>query len=143
MLMNENTVQHLMNKHHTVGLSITTLDSLHTINSQSYGLLKKDEDLEVDTNSVFSAGSMSKFVTALLTLKLASMDLVNLDHDVNDYLIKVSINEGITLRHLLSHTSGIKDLEGSFGIQQSNERHKLVDLISGQTTYHKGPIEYI
>jgi CubicO group peptidase (beta-lactamase class C family) len=58
--------------------------------------------------------SISKLVTALAVMKLVDQRRVDLDRDISDYLGYSIRNpafpdKAITLRHLLSHTSGIRD----------------------------------
>lgn len=71
---------------------------------------------ELGPNSVFRIASISKTVTAMAVLQLAEQGLIDLDEDVSQYLgwelknPNVPDNE-ITLRHLMGHTSGIRDGE--------------------------------
>jgi CubicO group peptidase (beta-lactamase class C family) len=141
-MLSGHEIQNLMEKHSVVGLSITTLSNREVIESYSFGKNNIEEESIVKSNSVFSACSISKFATALLTLKLVEDNVLQLDVDVNDYLKHIKINPGITLRHLLSHTSGIKDSEDSFQTQSTDKRPKVIDLLNGDTIYHKGKIDY-
>jgi amino acid adenylation domain-containing protein/non-ribosomal peptide synthase protein (TIGR01720 family) len=62
----------------------------------------------VTPETVFSAGSISKHATAMGALSLVQSGILELDRDVNDYLTGWRIPaEGVTPRHLLSHTSGL------------------------------------
>jgi CubicO group peptidase (beta-lactamase class C family) len=57
---------------------------------------------------LFQAGSISKAVTALAALLLVGDGVLDLDRDVNDDLRSWRVPaEGVTIRRLLSHTSGM------------------------------------
>jgi D-alanyl-D-alanine carboxypeptidase len=58
----------------------------------------------------FAIASVTKTFTAAIVLQLVDEGRVNLDAAVNDYLPELTIASGVTVRQLLSHTSGIADL---------------------------------
>ncbi|HEY8921880.1 MAG TPA: serine hydrolase domain-containing protein, partial [Candidatus Limnocylindria bacterium] len=58
----------------------------------------------------FAIASVTKTFTAAIVLQLVDEGRVNLDAAVNDYLPELTIARGVTVRQLLSHTSGIADL---------------------------------
>jgi D-alanyl-D-alanine carboxypeptidase len=58
----------------------------------------------------FAIASVTKTFTAAIVLQLVEEGLVDLDAAVTDYLPEVTIARGVTVRQLLSHTSGIADL---------------------------------
>ena len=67
----------------------------------------------------FRVASITKIATAALVMRLIDMQLMDADRPVNDYLSacdRLPALSGITLRHLMSHTSGLidpPDLESS------------------------------
>jgi D-alanyl-D-alanine carboxypeptidase len=58
----------------------------------------------------FAIASVTKTFTAAIVLQLVDEGRVDLDAQVNDYLPELTIARGVTVRQLLSHTSGIADL---------------------------------
>ncbi|MEO8638637.1 MAG: serine hydrolase domain-containing protein [Chloroflexota bacterium] len=58
----------------------------------------------------FAIASVTKTFTAAIVLQLVEEGSVKLDAAVNDYLPELTIARGVTVRQLLSHTSGIADL---------------------------------
>jgi len=58
----------------------------------------------------FAIASVTKTFTAAIVLQLVDEGRVELDAQVNDYLPELTIARGVTVRQLLSHTSGIADL---------------------------------
>lgn len=58
--------------------------------------------------SLFEIASCTKPFTAIATLQLAESGKLSLDDSITEHLPNVPVNcKGITIRHLLSHTSGI------------------------------------
>jgi CubicO group peptidase (beta-lactamase class C family) len=74
----------------------------------AYGLADAELDVPLSPSSVFGLGSMTKPFTALGVLTLAADGKLNLDDPIDRFLPDYPQPRGsITLRHLLSHTSGI------------------------------------
>lgn len=67
----------------------------------------------IDAYSQFPIASLSKPITALAVMQLVDEGAVNLDTPIKTYLPELEINDSraanITIRHLLSHTSGLSD----------------------------------
>ena len=80
--------------------------------SRSYGLADIENGVPIGVNTRFDLGSMSKQFLALAILILADEGKLGLDEDVHRYLPELaSFSEPVTLRHLLHHTSGLKDYD--------------------------------
>ncbi len=82
------------------------------VKMKCFGVKKAGENNPVDENTIFRLASVSKTVTGVLAGILASEGTINLDDKVVDYLpgFKLKIPEstnGVTVRNLLSHTSGL------------------------------------
>ncbi len=78
----------------------------------AYGVLNKDTGVETTTDSLFQIGSMSKVWTATVVMQLVDDGLLNLDAPVIEVLPELRLSgqdatEKVTMRHLLTHTSGI------------------------------------
>ena len=84
---------------------------------RTYGFKDKEKTTKYDSITLQPVGSVSKVIIGLALMKANEMGFVNLDTDINQYLnFKVfnpnlKKNQTITLRHLATHTSGIKDNE--------------------------------
>ncbi len=76
---------------------------------KGYGLASREFDVPAGPNTKFQVGSITKAFTAILTLEMAERGLLRLDNTICDYLPDYPAETGrkITLRQLLSHTSGI------------------------------------
>jgi CubicO group peptidase (beta-lactamase class C family) len=75
----------------------------------------------VDGNTLFQVASLSKWVTALGVMALVEDGRLDLDKPVTTYLTRWELpeseydNDGVTVRRLLSHTSGLGDGLGFAG----------------------------
>jgi len=58
-------------------------------------------------DAAFGIGSLTKMFTSAVVLQLVGQGLVELDAPASDYVTRLSIPEGVTVRNLLQHTSGI------------------------------------
>ncbi|HYK26539.1 MAG TPA: serine hydrolase [Streptosporangiaceae bacterium] len=78
----------------------------------SYGVLNKDTGVSATTDSLFQIGSISKVWTATVAMQLVDEGLLDLDAPVADLLPELrladpEVTKQVTMRHLLTHTSGI------------------------------------
>ena len=74
--------------------------------------LNKDTGVEATTDSVFQIGSITKVWTATVAMQLVDEGLLDLDAPVADVLPELrladpDVAKRVTMRHLLTHTSGI------------------------------------
>jgi CubicO group peptidase (beta-lactamase class C family) len=93
--------------------------SLHEAAS---GVLNLATGVEATTDSVFQVGSISKVYTATLAMQLVDARQLDLDEPIASYLPDLELGDPdatatITMRHLLTHSSGIDigDYMGDFG----------------------------
>ncbi|MFG1610181.1 serine hydrolase [Actinoplanes sp. NPDC049265] len=74
----------------------------------AHGVLNVDTGVETTPDSVFQIGSISKVWTATLVMRLVDEGKLDLDAPLTDVLPELKLNaDGVTMRHLLTHTSGI------------------------------------
>jgi CubicO group peptidase (beta-lactamase class C family) len=78
----------------------------------SYGLLNTVTGIEATTDSLWQIGSITKVWTSTLTMQLLDEGLLDLDAPVAGYLPELrladaDVAKALTMRHLLTHTSGI------------------------------------
>jgi CubicO group peptidase (beta-lactamase class C family) len=72
-----------------------------------YGVLNAGTGVETTVDSLFQIGSVSKPWTATMIVQLATEGRLTLDDPVVKLLPEASVDPRITVRHLLTHTSGI------------------------------------
>ena len=72
-----------------------------------YGVLNAGTGVETTADSLFQIGSVTKPWTATMIVQLAAEGRLTLDDPVVKLLPEAPIDPRITVRHLLTHTSGI------------------------------------
>lgn len=97
--------------HRVPGASIAVLHA-GDVTEASYGVLNKATGVEATTDSLFQIGSITKSYTATLVMQLVESGALALDEPVVSYVPEFAVadpdvTKAVTLRHLLSHTSGI------------------------------------
>ena len=83
------------------------------VEPHGYGVISLETDYPTRLDTLFQVGSNSKVFTATLVMRLVEAGLLDLDAPVGRYLPDLTLAEPsaaatITLRQLLSHTSGLE-----------------------------------
>jgi len=83
------------------------------VETHGYGVISLETNYPTRPDTLFQVGSNSKVFTATLVMRLVEVGLLDLDTPVADYLPDLRLADPgaattITLRHLLSHTSGLE-----------------------------------
>lgn len=132
-------------KHYgAVGFSLTTIKDFKIEDSKGYGFCQKENGVETDINSVFRVGSISKSLTAIVVLKLQDKGVLDIDTDIKAYLkswklpkSKFIKNTPVTLRALLTHTSGLKKQQlvklGDHGFVKGDPIYTLNEILDGKS----------
>ncbi len=105
------------------GTAVAILQGGEIVWQKEYGYANLEMETAVSPNTPFHLGSVSKAVMGVAIMYAVEADLMDLDMEINDVLPFEVINPSapdtpITLRHLVSHTSGIQDsaaYEQSYG----------------------------
>jgi CubicO group peptidase (beta-lactamase class C family) len=89
-----------------VGVSTGGAPALAT----GYGMADLERDVKIGPDTIFEAGSVSKQFTAAAVMLLAREGKLSLDDQVRKYVPEVpDYGPSLTIRHLLNHTSGLRD----------------------------------
>ena len=112
------------------GLAALTLSLVHddkVLLTEGFGLA----DIEtgrpvVPEETLFRIGSVSKTFTWTAVMMLVERGLLDLDTDVNEYLIDVEVKaafgEPVTMRHLMHHRAGFEDSLQLFAVADDDPR---------------------
>jgi CubicO group peptidase (beta-lactamase class C family) len=76
----------------------------------AFGIRTIDPPSSLDVNSQFRLASVSKQFTAMAVMQLMEDGKLRYDQDIRDFIPELPY-EGITIRHLLHHVSGLPDYE--------------------------------
>ncbi len=80
------------------------------IYKRGYGMADLNDDVPITPATVFHVASMSKQFTAASIVLLAQQGKLSLDDDVHKYIPELpDFGQRITIRHLVHHTSGLRD----------------------------------
>ncbi len=91
------------------GLSVAVARNGKVILSKGYGLAEVEHDAKADGDSMFRMGSITKQFTAAAIMRLVEQGRISLDDPITKHLAGYNTQgREITVRHLLTHTSGIK-----------------------------------
>jgi CubicO group peptidase (beta-lactamase class C family) len=94
----------------TPGCALAIIKDGKIIYSRGYGMANLELGVPLAPNSIFDIGSTSKQFTALCILMLARRGKLSLDDPIQKYLPEMpQYEQPITVRHLVHHTSGIRD----------------------------------
>lgn len=95
------------------GLAIAVLKGNNVLLSKGYGLANLEQAVPVTPQTMFESGSIGKQFTAALVMSLVEAGRMKLTDSIRAYLPDAPPDwQPITIRHLLSHTSGIPDYTG-------------------------------
>jgi len=79
------------------------------IYKKAFGQANLELEVKVNTNSIFQIGSITKQFTAIAILMLEAQGKLNVNDPISNYIPSYPNGNTITIHHLLTHTSGIKD----------------------------------
>jgi CubicO group peptidase (beta-lactamase class C family) len=107
-----------MAAHGIPGLALTVIQNGTSTKTSGYGLANLELNVPVKPETVFEIGSVTKQFTAALVLLLAQDGKLSVDEKIGQYLSSIPDTwRDIKVRHLLTHTSGIKSYTGLDGFE--------------------------
>jgi CubicO group peptidase (beta-lactamase class C family) len=106
----------ILNRWPAVGLAVAVVRDGSLEFFQGHGLADIASNTPMSEDTVFRIGSITKTFTAIAVMQLWEQGLIDLDAPANDYLRAYklipakTIHRPATVRHLLTHTSGIPEV---------------------------------
>jgi CubicO group peptidase (beta-lactamase class C family) len=92
-----------------VGLSVAVLEDGQVVFDEGFGQRDREAKLAAEASTLYRLASVSKPVTAALAMRLVERGKLDLDTGVAKYVDDLQPKIGaLTLRQLLSHTSGVR-----------------------------------
>lgn len=117
-----------------------------TVLNAAYGMADLEHNIALSPDSVFEPGSVTKQFTAAAVLLLAQDGKLSLDDPVRKYIPELpDYGSVITLRHLLNHTSGLRDwgevaaVGGWPRTTRANSNLNVLDIASRQKALNYPP----
>lgn len=105
----DRVVQKALKDTHVASASIAIVKDGQLVYAQAYGKAQLEPALKATPAMRYAVGSISKQFTAAALLFLAEEGKLSLDDKVSRFLPDVPHGAEVTLRQLLSHTSGYRD----------------------------------
>jgi D-alanyl-D-alanine-carboxypeptidase/D-alanyl-D-alanine-endopeptidase len=101
----------------------------------SYGNISRENSTNVNGDTIFDIGSITKTFTTALLVDMVKRGLINLDDPIENYLpanVEVPIYNGhvITIEDLATHTSGLPDFPDGWVRNQSYTNQQVYNFLS-------------
>jgi CubicO group peptidase (beta-lactamase class C family) len=104
-------VRQEMKEQHIPGIGLAVVRNGRIVKAKGYGLANIELNTPVLPETVFEAGSITKQFTATAIMLLAEEGKLGLDDSIAKYFPEAPpALKAVTIRHLLTHTSGIPDV---------------------------------
>ena len=140
------TLAERMERHHVPGLSVAVVRDGQLAWARGFGHKQAGTIDPVDSETVFSVGSLSKVATAAATLRLVDQGTLDLDVDVNNYMTQwkipdseLTVDHPITLRRIMSHTAGLT-VHGFKDFQPDEALPTTLDILNGAGPAKNQPV---
>ena len=110
------------------GCALAVVKDGRMVYEHGYGMANLELGVAISPQSVFDIGSVSKEITAMAILLLVEDGKLMLDDDVRKYLPEMpDYGSKITLRHMLHHTSGLRNYDDLFDLEGIPEADLTTD----------------
>ncbi len=139
-------LQARMDFYRVPGVSLAVIKDYQLEWARGYGVKETGKPEPVTVDTLFQAGSISKPLTAVAALHLVEGGVLDLDEDVNKFLVSWKVPRNgpwaprVTLRQLLSsHTSGLT-VETYAGYPRNRELPNLLQVLDGTMPANSIPV---
>ena len=116
-----------MTKNQVPGAAVGVVKDGKLVYTKGFGVTELGSDPPVTPESVFFMASIAKSVTGMAIMQLVEEGKIDLDAPVTQYLPYFTLADptakDITIRQLLSHTSGMADYGDWMGRRRREQAH--------------------
>ena len=133
----------------TPGCAVGVSEDGKVVLEKAYGMADLEHDAPNAADTIFEAGSVSKQFTAAAVLLLAREGKLSLDDQARKYVPELpDYGKPLTIRHLLTHTSGLRDwgeVEDVAGWPRTSRVYThahVLDIVSRQKSLNFEPGTY-
>lgn len=132
-------VRKVLAERHAPGVAVAVIKNGKVVKVKGYGVASVEFNVPVTTETVFEIGSVSKQMTAAAIMLLVEDGKLKLDAPISTYLPNTpDVWKDVTVRHLLTHTSGVKSYSSLDGFELY--RHLKTDEFVKALSPH--PLEF-
>jgi CubicO group peptidase (beta-lactamase class C family) len=120
------------------GVAVALIQKGKVVWMRGYGFANEATEKPITPETLFNVGSLSKMATAWGVMRLVEEGKVDLDRPVDSYLNRWHLppssfdNDQVTVRRVLSHTSGISNHD-FHGWDPQSHLPPIEDTLSGKT----------
>jgi CubicO group peptidase (beta-lactamase class C family) len=122
-----------MRERHIPGVSVVVVKNGRVVKTSGYGLANVELNVPATKDTVFEIGSVTKQMTAAAIMLLVEEGKIDLDASIGTYLSTApKIWSKVTVRNLLTHTSGVKSytaIGSGFELSKRMKRDEFVKAI--------------
>ncbi|GAB3640075.1 serine hydrolase domain-containing protein [Spirosoma arcticum] len=140
------------NNPHTPGGAIAVLYQGNVVFKKGYGMANVSRKIPISTTHLFNIASTAKQFTATCIALLEQEGKLSFDDDIKRYFPLFQLTKTVTIRHLLSHTSGLREgyvlaaLSGKVNLKGQVKRkykttHSLLTVMAKQRDLNFSPGE--
>jgi CubicO group peptidase (beta-lactamase class C family) len=113
------------------GLALAVMREGRIVLARGYGYANLEHRVPVTAETIFQSGSVGKQFTATLIMMLVEAGRLGLDDPIGRHLPGVpEAWSGMTVRHLLTHTSGLGDYPDGFDFRRDYTEDDLFQVIT-------------
>lgn len=127
------------------GVAVGIFQNGKVLYCRGYGMADLEQGVAIGPDTIFHVASVSKHFTAFAVALLARDGKLRLDDDVRTYLPYVpDFGSVIRVRHLIHHTSGLRDQWDLFALGGKSfsdvlDTRQVINMISRQRTLNFTP----
>jgi len=119
-----------MSRQKIPGMAVAVVKNGEAVVAKGYGFANLEHQVPVTTHSIFQSGSVGKQFTAAAIVHLEERGKLRLDDNIARYLPPTKARWGsITVRQLLTHTSGITEYEDEVDSRRDYSERRLTELV--------------
>ncbi|NIP19456.1 MAG: serine hydrolase [Xanthomonadales bacterium] len=123
------------------GAAVMVIRDGKVVHARGYGLADLETGAPITPDTVFRLGSVSKMFTAMAIAILADRGDLGLDDPAGEYVPALAHRPDITVRHLLTHTSGLPDYYDEFDASPWTQQGRIPS--NADTIAHLGRMEEV
>ncbi|MGA7024582.1 MAG: serine hydrolase domain-containing protein, partial [Pseudolabrys sp.] len=119
-----------MSRQKIPGMAVAVVKNGEAVVAKGYGFANLEHQVPVTTHSIFQSGSVGKQFTAAAIVHLEERGKLRLEDNIARYLPPTKARWGsITVRQLLTHTSGIPEYEDEVDSRRDYSERQLTELV--------------
>lgn len=130
----DKTFNQILKDWHSAGFAVAVVNKDTIVYAKGFGYRNMEKELPVTPNTLFAIGSCTKAFTASLIGWLSQQEKVNIDKPVRNYDSDIkfyndAMNNRITLRNMMSHTTGLPRHDFSWYFFNTASRDSLLQRL--------------